>query len=76
MPNTEHIFEIPHNIRSVLQLEGALGAFELRPLDQQKGYVHWLQTAKDLRTREHRMTLIIEELHAGVYNGPGQKGNS
>lgn len=73
MPKDEHIFDIPDDIRGILQLEGVLEAFELRPLSQQKGYVHWLHAAKDVETRGRRIIHIIEELHAGAYTIPAQK---
>lgn len=72
MQNTEQIFDIPDNLRTLLQNEGMLEVFELRPLNQQKGYVRWLQSAKTEKAREHHVICLIEELRAGAYMAPNR----
>jgi uncharacterized protein YdeI (YjbR/CyaY-like superfamily) len=73
MPKNEQIFDIPDDLRALLQNEGMLEAFELRPFDQQKGYVHWLQNTKGKKARAHNIICLIEELRAGVYLIPAKE---
>lgn len=66
-PKSEHIFDIPDTYRSIFEAQNVLTAFELRPLNQQAGYVKWLNAARGSASYQKRIIVVVEELRAGVY---------
>lgn len=68
-PNSQP-FVLPDFYRAILEAEGVLPEYQARPFYQQKGYIRWIEEAKQEQTRERRIITMVEELRAGVYMPP------
>ncbi len=63
-------FDVPHEYESFLRENGQLEAYKARPYYQQKGWVQWIEQAKQEETRQKRKDKMLEELQEGTYMPP------
>jgi hypothetical protein len=63
----ERTFAVPHKYESILKENGMWDEYSLRPYYQQKGYVQWIESAKQQVTKDKRIKTMLFELKSGQY---------
>jgi len=66
----ENTFDVPHEYEAFLREHGVLEEYLNRPYYQQKGWIQWIEGAKQPETQEKRKLKMLEELHDGTYMPP------
>ncbi len=66
----ERKFDIPHEYLAFLKENGAYEEYLQRPYYQQKGWIQWIEEAKQQATRDKRRRTMLEELSASTYMPP------
>ncbi len=64
---------LPEDMRAKLQERDLTSSYWERPYYQQKGYIQWIDQAKQSATRERRIHAMLEELEDGTYMPPKHK---
>ena len=76
---TRPVQPMPDYVRTELEEQDLVGAYEDRPFYQRNDYLAWIGRAKRLETRQNRIEQMLEELErGGVYmkmeHPPSRKG--
>ena len=76
---TRPVQPMPDDVRTELEEQDLVGAYEDRPFYQRNDYLAWIGRAKRLETRQNRIEQMLEELErGGVYmkmeHPPSRKG--
>jgi uncharacterized protein YdeI (YjbR/CyaY-like superfamily) len=66
----ERHFDVPHNYEHFIKTHGLWDEYRARPYFQQKGWVYWIEAAKQNETREKRKAKMLTELRDGTYMPP------
>ncbi len=65
---TRPIHPMPDFIEQALEERGLIGDYRKRPAYQQNDYIGWINHAKQLETKNKRLTQMLDELEkGGVY---------
>lgn len=59
------IYQMPDDIRAVLESRSLTERYDARPAYQQNDYVGWIGRAKRPETRQKRIGQMLDELEAG-----------
>lgn len=65
-PGSQH-FDVPEEYRDYLKEHGLLEDYLERPYYQQRGWIEWIESAKQEETRQKRAQLMLRELQTGQY---------
>jgi hypothetical protein len=60
-------FDLPKEYEDFLRENGLLDEYEARPYYQQKGWIQWIEMAKQPETVDKRMQKMLQELRDGTY---------
>lgn len=60
-------FDLPKDYEDFLRDNGLLEEYLNRPYYQQKGWVEWIEQAKQVATRDRRKQKLLQELRDGTY---------
>lgn len=71
-PGTQ-VFDLPKEHEDYLAENGLLNEYKARPYYQQKGWIQWIESAKQQDTIEKRKAKMLQELHDGTYMPPKKK---
>lgn len=63
----ERVFDVPREYESILKEGDMWNEYNSRPYYQQKGYVEWIESAKQQATKDKRIKTMLGELKAGQY---------
>jgi hypothetical protein len=66
----EKTFDVPHEYKMILQEAGKWDEYQNRPYYQQKGWVQWIEEARQPDTRVKRVAAMLKELGDGTYMPP------
>jgi hypothetical protein len=66
-------FDLPHDHEAFLKEHGYLESYLERPYYQQKGWIQWIEQAKQEETRLRRREKMLQELEEGSYMPPKTK---
>lgn len=62
---TRAVYDIPDDVVALLKENELWNAYKSRPPYQQNDYIGWIARAKQQKTREKRITIMLSELRAG-----------
>lgn len=65
-PHTQ-TFDVPNEYKDYLKEQGLYEAYKDRPYYQQRGWIEWIESAKQEETRQKRAQAMVRELKAGQY---------
>lgn len=60
-------FDVPKEYEDYLQEHKLLATYKERPFYQQRGWIEWIETAKQEDTRQKRAQMMLRELQTGQY---------
>lgn len=63
-------FDLPKKYEELLATNNLLEDFKARPYYQQKGWIQWIESAKQDQTIQKRKKKMLQELKAGEYMTP------
>lgn len=63
-------FDLPAEYETVLKSRGVLDDYRKRPYYQQKGWIQWIELAKQPETKQKRIEKMIQEIEEGSYMPP------